>query len=67
MTNIRNDVVNFIDEPGINSQFKIIDSLDFIRMSQEIYRAMGAHLVILSNQTVNGTQYNGQEIGEEDF
>ncbi|KAA6388194.1 MAG: hypothetical protein EZS28_016282 [Streblomastix strix] len=68
LTNFRNDVGNFIDEHRVRQS---IQNNRFIRLhpnvSRNIDRAMGIHLVILSNLSINDSRYNIQEIGEEDF
>ncbi|KAA6377806.1 MAG: hypothetical protein EZS28_026665 [Streblomastix strix] len=67
-TNFRNDVGNSIDEPRVRQS---IENNRFIRLhpniSRNIYRSLGTHITIPSNQTVNGTQYSIQEVHEEDF
>ncbi|KAA6387496.1 MAG: hypothetical protein EZS28_016974 [Streblomastix strix] len=64
----RNDVGNFIDEPRVRQS---IENNRYIRLnpniSRNINRAIGTHLAIPSNQTVNGTQYSIQEVDEEDL
>ncbi|KAA6372152.1 MAG: hypothetical protein EZS28_032322, partial [Streblomastix strix] len=66
--NFRNDVSNFIDEPRVRQS---IENNRYIRLnpnvSRNINRSLGTHITIPSNQTVNGTQYSIQEVGEEDI
>ncbi|KAA6386149.1 MAG: hypothetical protein EZS28_018321 [Streblomastix strix] len=68
MTNFRNDVGNFIDEPRVRQS---IQNNRFIRLhpnvSRSIDRAMGSHLATPSNQPINDSRYSIQEIDEEDF
>ncbi|KAA6389541.1 MAG: hypothetical protein EZS28_014934 [Streblomastix strix] len=68
MTNFRNDVGNFIDEPRVRQS---IQNNKYIRLhpkvSRNIDRAMGTHLVIPSNQAINDSRYSIQEVDEEDF
>ncbi|KAA6391915.1 MAG: hypothetical protein EZS28_012556 [Streblomastix strix] len=64
MTNFRNDVGNFIDEPRVRQS---IQNNRFIRLhpnvSRSLNRAMGSNLAIPSNDSQNSIQ----EIDEEDF
>ncbi|KAA6359577.1 MAG: hypothetical protein EZS28_044896 [Streblomastix strix] len=68
LANFRNGVGNFVDEPRVRQS---IENNTYIRLhptvSRNINRSMGTHLVSPSNQTVNGSPYNIQEIGEEEF
>ncbi|KAA6402484.1 MAG: hypothetical protein EZS28_001997 [Streblomastix strix] len=74
LANFRNDVGVFIEELRVRQS---IENNRYIRLhpnvSRNINRAMGTHITIPSNQTVNGTQYNAsspnsnQAVGEEDF
>ncbi|KAA6368654.1 MAG: hypothetical protein EZS28_035819, partial [Streblomastix strix] len=68
MTNSKNDVGNFIDEPAVRQS---IQNNRYIRLNpnvpRNIDRAMGTHLAIPSNQTINDSRYSIQEIGENDF
>ncbi|KAA6403790.1 MAG: hypothetical protein EZS28_000683 [Streblomastix strix] len=68
LTNFRNDVGNFIDEPKVRQS---IQNNRFIRLhpnvQRNIDRAMGTHLAIPSNQAINNSRYSIQEVDEEDF
>ncbi|KAA6354913.1 MAG: hypothetical protein EZS28_049561 [Streblomastix strix] len=68
LANFRNEVGNFIDEPR---EKQTIENNRYISLnpnvSRNINRAIGTHLAIPSNKTVNGTQYSIQEVDEEDF
>ncbi|KAA6384863.1 MAG: hypothetical protein EZS28_019610 [Streblomastix strix] len=68
LANFRNDMGNFIDEPRVRQS---IENNRYIRLNpnvpRNINRNLGTHITIPSNQTVNGTQYNIQEVGEEDI
>ncbi|KAA6390666.1 MAG: hypothetical protein EZS28_013808 [Streblomastix strix] len=68
LANFRNDIGNFIDESRVRQS---IENNRYIRLnpnvSRNINRAIGTHLAIPSNQTINGTQYRIQEVCEEDF
>ncbi|KAA6396572.1 MAG: hypothetical protein EZS28_007905 [Streblomastix strix] len=68
LINFRNDVGNFIDEPRVRQS---IENNRYIRLnpnvSRNLNRSLGTHITIPSNQTVNGTQYSIQEVGDEDI
>ncbi|KAA6382795.1 MAG: hypothetical protein EZS28_021678 [Streblomastix strix] len=68
MTNFRNDVGNFIDEPRVR---QLIQNNRYIRLhpnvSRNIDRAMGTLLAVPINQVINDSRYSIQEVDEEDF
>ncbi|KAA6355152.1 MAG: hypothetical protein EZS28_049321 [Streblomastix strix] len=68
LANFRNDVGNFIDESRVRQS---IENNRYIRLnpnvSRNINRSLGTHITIPSKQTVNGTQYRIQEVGDEDI
>ncbi|KAA6390775.1 MAG: hypothetical protein EZS28_013698 [Streblomastix strix] len=68
LTNFRNDVGNFIDEPRVRQSIQDNRVLRLHpNVPRNIDRAIGTHLAIPSNQAINDSQYSIQEIDEEDF